>query len=122
MSCSHFIGAHADHARRQWNAWKYPDPTWTCPGLPTLLTMPGLLCSAVLHPALHCCCQAVEADAIDILAVQAPDCRQLPDSLVDLLQNARTSLLIYHHKADDGPGEAMGGMLVADPSAAQMAS
>jgi hypothetical protein len=39
---------------------------------------------------------------------------------VDLLQTAHTSLLIYHHKADDGPGAAMGGMLVADPSAAAM--
>lgn len=73
--------------------------------------------------ALCCVCvsQAVEADAIDILAVQAPDCKQLPDSLLDLLQAARTSLLIYNHKAEDGPGEAMGSALVPDPSAAAVA-
>lgn len=60
----------------------------------------------------------MEADAIDILAVQAPDCKQLPDCLVDLLQTARTSLLVYNHRADDGPAAAMAGMLVAEPSAA----
>lgn len=65
--------------------------------------------------------QAVEADAIDILAVQAPDCKQLPDSLLDLLQTARTSLLVFNHKQDDGPGEAVGGALMTDPSAAAIA-
>ena len=64
-------------------------------------------------PVLFTNRQAVEADAIDILAVQAPNCKQLPDSLIDMLQTARTSLLIYNHKLDDdSAAEAMGGMLV----------
>lgn len=45
--------------------------------------------------------------------MQAPNCKQLPDSLIDMLQTARTSLLIYNHKLDDdSAAEAMGGMLV----------
>lgn len=66
--------------------------------------------------------QAVEADDIDILAVQAPNCKQLPDSLIDLLQTARTSLLVYNHRADDSLVEAVTGMLVAEPSAAAAAA
>jgi hypothetical protein len=45
--------------------------------------------------------QAVEADAIDILAVQAPECKLLPDSLIELLTVARSSVLVYHNKQDD---------------------
>jgi hypothetical protein len=40
--------------------------------------------------------QAVEEDSIDMLAVQAPDCRVLPQFILDLLSQARTNLLIYH--------------------------
>jgi hypothetical protein len=76
--------------------------------------MPNLLLLWCVAP------QAVEADAIDILAVQAPDCKQLPDSLLDLLQTARTSLLVFNHKHDGGPGEALGGALMPAPSAAAM--
>ena len=74
----------------------------------------------------HVCTQAVEADAIDILAVQAPDCKQLPDTLIDLLQTARTSLLVYNHRADDSLAAAASGVLrpelVAEPSAATAGS
>jgi hypothetical protein len=44
--------------------------------------------------------QAVEADAIDILAVQAPECKLLPDSITDLLNSTRSSILIYNNKAE----------------------
>ena len=44
--------------------------------------------------------QAVEADAIDILAVQAPECKLLPETMVELISNTRSSLLIYHYKED----------------------
>lgn len=48
--------------------------------------------------------QAVDADGIDILAVQAPDCKQLPDGLLSLLEDARTSVLVFNQRADDGWG------------------
>jgi hypothetical protein len=65
------------------------------------LTNAIVLCHAVL-----CCApQAVEADAIDILAVQAPNCKQLPDSLIDMLQAARTSVLVYNRKHEGGAAE-----------------
>eukprot|EP00882_Tetradesmus_deserticola_P022104 GHRQ01023988.1.p2 GENE.GHRQ01023988.1~~GHRQ01023988.1.p2 ORF type:complete len:195 (+),score=115.78 GHRQ01023988.1:234-818(+) len=44
--------------------------------------------------------QAVTADAIDILAVQAGDCKLLPDSITDLLSSARCSILIYNNKTE----------------------
>ncbi|WIA17780.1 hypothetical protein OEZ85_009293 [Tetradesmus obliquus] len=44
--------------------------------------------------------QAVEADAIDILAVQAPECKELPESITDLLSSTRSSILIYKIKAE----------------------
>jgi hypothetical protein len=37
----------------------------------------------------------VEADDIDILCVQAPDCKGLPASIETLLNTARTSVLVY---------------------------
>lgn len=53
--------------------------------------------------------QAVETDAIDILAVQAPVCKLLPDSLVQLLSDIRSSVLIWRHKAAAGaPGGLRG--------------
>lgn len=60
-----------------------------------------LMCCIMLRCVMPSYDQAVEADDIDILAVQAPNCKQLPDSLIDLLQTARTSLLVYNHRADD---------------------
>jgi hypothetical protein len=62
----------------------------------------------------------VEADAIDILAVQAPNCKQLPESLIDMLQAARTSVLVYNQKHEGGAAEAVTGSLV--PAAAQAAT
>ena len=46
--------------------------------------------------------QAVEDDAIDILAVSAPDCRFMPQSIIDLLHDARSSVLVYHCPAPTG--------------------
>lgn len=46
------------------------------------------------------CTQAVEADAIDILAVQAPECKELPECITDLLSSTRSSILIYKIKAE----------------------
>jgi hypothetical protein len=40
--------------------------------------------------------QAVEEDSIDMLAVQAPECRVLPQHILDLLSQARTNILIFH--------------------------
>jgi hypothetical protein len=42
----------------------------------------------------------VEDDSIDILAVAAPACRFMPQSIIDLLHSARSSVLIYHQPAD----------------------
>jgi hypothetical protein len=44
--------------------------------------------------------QAVEADAIDILAVQAPECKVLPDNVTDLLSSTRSSILVYNQTAE----------------------
>lgn len=44
--------------------------------------------------------QAVERDAIDILAFQAPECKLLPDTVIEMISNTRSSLLIYHYKED----------------------
>jgi hypothetical protein len=44
--------------------------------------------------------QAVEADAIDILAVQAPECKLLPELLTDLLTTTRSSILVYNNKVE----------------------
>lgn len=42
--------------------------------------------------------------------------------MLDLLQTARTSLLIFNNKQDEDPlAEAVGGALRPDPSAAAMA-
>jgi hypothetical protein len=38
----------------------------------------------------------VEEDSIDMLAVQAPECKLLPQHILDLLSHARTNILIYH--------------------------
>lgn len=46
--------------------------------------------------------QAVEEDQIDILAVQAPACKVLSPSLLDLLASARTSVLVYHPPGGGG--------------------
>jgi hypothetical protein len=46
--------------------------------------------------------QAVEADAIDVLAVQAPCCKGLPSSVTDLLTSARCSVLVFHNRGGDG--------------------
>eukprot|EP00877_Chromochloris_zofingiensis_P008490 jgi/Chrzof1/3895/Cz13g12140.t1 len=43
--------------------------------------------------------QAVEQDGIDVLAVQAPACKGIPQSIVDLLHTARTNVLVYHRGA-----------------------
>lgn len=51
--------------------------------------------------------QAVEADAIDILAVQAPDCKLLPDSITDLLSSTRSSILVYNQKAEPSAAAVM---------------
>ena len=53
---------------------------------------------------MHTHLQAVETDAIDILAVQAPVCKLLPDSLVQLLSDIRTSVLIWRPKAEVAAG------------------
>jgi hypothetical protein len=44
--------------------------------------------------------QAAKTDAIDIIALHAPPCKSLPQSIVDVLQDARTSVLLYNGPAD----------------------
>jgi hypothetical protein len=62
------------------------------------------------------CLQAVEADSIDILAVQAPDCKVLPASIQDLLHTARTSVLVYRQQT------AGIGVFPSEPTAVEVAA
>jgi hypothetical protein len=43
--------------------------------------------------------QACQTDAIDIVTLQAPPCKTLPPALLDVLAEAKTSVLIYHPPA-----------------------
>ena len=45
---------------------------------------------------------AAVADAADVVAVQAPPCKGLPEATVELLHAARAAVLIYHRPPSDG--------------------
>lgn len=77
-----------------------------------------------LRPAAtaHHRAQAARTDAIDILAVQAPQCRALPDALVELLHEARTSVLVYRPAPDGPESEGVSTSLAAAAPADDLAS
>lgn len=57
-----------------------------------------------------------------MIAVQAPPCRTLPDVLVDVLNEARCSVLIYHPPPDGPEGEGGSTSLAATAAADDLAS
>ena len=64
----------------------------------------------------------VEDDSIDMLAVQAPECRVLPQHVLELLSHARTNILIYHLPASQKQQQQMSSLnskaMLAMPGAA----
>ncbi|KAF8055402.1 hypothetical protein HT031_006770 [Scenedesmus sp. PABB004] len=54
-------------------------------------------------PAATALPQAVEAEAIDILALTAPECKLLPDAITDLLAATRASVLLWRSKQQEAP-------------------